>query len=56
MTEYYDRYTGPNGDEWLVVTTIIDDPQYLSQTFVTSSNLKKLPDATNWSPTPCSAR
>jgi len=56
MTEYYDRYTGPNGDEWLVVTTIIDDPQYLSQTFVTSSNFKKLPDAASWSPTPCSAR
>ena len=56
MTEYFDRFTGPNGDEWLVVTTIIDDPQYLSQTFVTSSNFKKLSDATSWSPTPCSAR
>ena len=56
LTEYYDRYTGPNGDEWLVVTTIVDDPQYLSQTFVTSTNFKKLPDATGWNPSPCSAR
>jgi hypothetical protein len=56
LTEYFDRYTGPNGDEWLVVTTIVDDPQYLSQSFVTSSNFKKLPDASGWSPTPCSAR
>jgi hypothetical protein len=56
LTEYYDRYTGPNGDEWLVITTIVDDPQYLSQTFVTSTNFKKLPDATGWNPSPCSAR
>jgi hypothetical protein len=56
LTEYYDRYAGPNGDEWLVVTTIVDDPQYLSQTFITSSNFKKLPDATGWSPTTCSAK
>jgi hypothetical protein len=56
LTEYYDRYTGPNGDEWLVATTIVEDPQYLSQSFVTTSNFKKLPDSSGWSPTPCSAR
>ena len=56
LTEYFDRYTGPNGDEWLVVTTIVDDPQYLSQSFVTSTNFKKLPDASGWSPTPCAAK
>jgi hypothetical protein len=56
LTEYYDRYQGPNGDEWLVVTSIVDDPQYLSQSFTTSSNFKRLPDASGWNPTPCSAR
>jgi hypothetical protein len=56
LTEYYDRYTGPNGDEWLVVTTIVDDPQYLSQSFVTSSNFKRLPDSSGWNPTPCTSR
>jgi hypothetical protein len=56
LTEYFDRYTGPNGDEWLVVTTIVDDPKYLTQSFVTSSNFKKLPDSSGWNPTPCSAR
>jgi len=50
------RVTAPNGDEWLVVTTIVDDPQYLSQTFITSSNFKKLPDSTGWTPTPCLAK
>jgi len=56
LTEYYDRYQGPNGDEWLVVTTIVEDPQYLSQSFTTSTNFKKLPDAIGWNPTPCSAK
>jgi hypothetical protein len=56
LTEYYDRYQGPNGDEWLVVTTIVDDPQYLSQSFTTSTNFKKLSDASGWNPTPCSAK
>ena len=26
VTEYYVRVTAPNGDEWLVVTSIVDDP------------------------------
>jgi hypothetical protein len=56
LTEYFDRYPGPNGDEWLVVTTVVDDPQYLTQSFVTSSNFKKLPDSATLNPTPCSAR
>jgi len=56
LSEYYDRYQGPNGDEWLVVTTIVEDPQYLSQSFTTSTNFKKLPDASGWNPTPCSAK
>jgi hypothetical protein len=56
LSEYYDSYTAPNGDELLVVTSIVENPQYLSQPFVTSSNFKKLPDSTGWNPTPCSAK
>ena len=53
VTEYFDLHTAPNGDTWLVVASIVDDSQYLSQPFVTTSNFKKLPDATGWNPTPC---
>jgi hypothetical protein len=56
LTEYFDVYPGPNGDQLLVVTSIVDDPQYLSQPFTTSTNFKKLPDSSGWNPTPCSAR
>ena len=56
MTEYFESYSAPNGDRWLVVTAIIEDPQYLNSPYVTSTNFKKLADASGWAPTPCSAR
>ena len=55
LTEYYNRTNEPNGDSWLVVTTIVEDPQYLEARFVTSSHFKKAADASNWNPTPCAA-
>ena len=56
LTEYYARTTEPNGDSWLIVTTVVEDPAYLNQRFVTSTHFKKLPDGNAWSSTPCSAR
>jgi hypothetical protein len=53
VNEYWDRFTAPNGDNWLTVTTIVDDPMYLNQPFVTSTHFKKEPDASKWSPAPC---
>jgi hypothetical protein len=53
VTEYFDRFTAPNGDEWFSVTTIVDDPKYLNQAFVTSTHFKKEPDGSKWSPAPC---
>jgi hypothetical protein len=53
VTEYFDRFPSPNGDEWLMVTTIVDDPAYLNQRYVTSSHFKREPDASNWRPTSC---
>jgi hypothetical protein len=56
LTEYYDRLNQPNGDVWLIVKTIVDDLQYLTQPFITSTNFKKIPDASGWNPSPCTAR
>jgi hypothetical protein len=53
VTEYYDRFAAPNGDQWFSVTTIVEDPQYLNQPFVTSSHFKKEPHGSKWSPSPC---
>jgi hypothetical protein len=56
VSEYFDLSKERNGDTWFVVTTIVDDPQYLTEPFVTSTNFRKQLDATGWDPTPCSAR
>ena len=55
LTEYFDRHTEANGDEWFTVTTIVDDPKYLNQPFITSSGFKKERDGSKWRPTPCTA-
>jgi len=55
LTEYFVRTTAPNGDTWLVVTSIVDDPMYLNEPFVTSTHFKKEPDNSKFAPTPCVA-
>jgi hypothetical protein len=56
LEEYFDGFKEANGDTWLVVTAIVNDPQYLYQPFITSDQFKKLPDARGWNPTPCEAK
>jgi len=56
VTEYFARTNEDNGDSWLIVTTMVDDPQYLRARFVTSSHFKKQTDASGWNPTACEAR
>ena len=56
VTEYYDRTNETNGDSWLIVTTIVNDPVYLQQEFITSTHFKKQADAAGWNPQPCTAR
>jgi hypothetical protein len=55
VTEYYNRTSEPNGDSWLIVTTIVEDPANLTGRFVTSSHFKKAADGSIWNPTPCEA-
>src|ERR1700722_795604 len=56
LTEYYDRTNEPNGDSWLIVTTIVHDPDNLNQDFVTSTHFKMEKDASKFSPTACEAK
>jgi hypothetical protein len=56
LTEYFNTTREDNGDSWLIVTTVVQDPRYLNGRFFTSSHFKKLPDAFGWKPTPCAAR
>ena len=56
MTEYWDLYKRPNGEEWLTITTQLEDPQYLRGVRLTAPIFKKEPNGTKWDPTPCSSR
>src|SRR5213596_2047978 len=56
VTEFYDRTSETNGDTWMIITTIVNDPVYLGQEFITSTHFKKQADAKGWNPQPCTAR
>ena len=52
VREYVDVFAVSN-QPWFTVTTIVEDPEYLTTPYVTSSNFKKQADATGWNPTRC---
>jgi hypothetical protein len=56
VTEYFDRHTEKNGDIWLTVTAIVEDPKYLTGPYITSSHFKKEPDGSRFRPVPCAAQ
>ena len=56
LTEYWDLTTERNRDQWITITSSVEDPQYLRQPWVTALHFKKEPDGAKWDPTPCSAR
>jgi hypothetical protein len=53
VTEHFMRYAVPDGGEWLTVRTVVDDPAYLVQPFMVSTNFMREPDGSNWNPRPC---
>jgi hypothetical protein len=55
LTEHWDLYKRPNGEEWLTITTQVDDPQYLRTPRLTAPVFKKEPNGAKWDPTPCSS-
>jgi hypothetical protein len=56
LTEYFERVTGGDGQVYLALTAMVDDPTYLTQPFVRTYQFKRLADATGWDPTLCSAK
>jgi hypothetical protein len=53
MTEFFDRTTEPNGDTWLILTSVLDDPQYLLQPYMLTTHYKREPDGSKFNPRPC---
>jgi hypothetical protein len=55
LTEYFARFAAPNGDEWLIVTTIVEDAKYLTQRFIVSNHFRREQTGGQWNPKPCRA-
>jgi len=55
VTEHFDVAPLAGDSRLLLVTTIVEDPEYLTGPYVFSPHFKKEPDGSKWDPTPCSA-
>lgn len=53
LAEYFDTFTEPDNNSWLVVSSIITDPQFLATPYTYTVHFKKIPDGQGWDPTPC---
>jgi hypothetical protein len=56
LTEYFERVAGANGVEYLVVLSVLEDPQYLARPVITSSNFRREPNGDRWAPADCQVR
>lgn len=53
LTEYFDLIHLPGGDDYLIQTSVLEDPTYLTEPYVTSAQFKREPNGALWSTTPC---
>jgi hypothetical protein len=56
LTEYFDLIHLPGGGDYLVQTSILEDPTYLTEPYVTSAQFYREPDGSSWTTTPCRSR
>jgi hypothetical protein len=52
LIEYFDRVEA-NNQSYLILTTVVQDPKYLNDQFITSEQFAREPDGSKWHPTPC---
>ena len=55
LIEYFDRVE-LDGVSYLILTTLVEDAQYLSDIFLTSEQFKRELDGSKWNPAPCKAK
>jgi len=53
ITEYFHRLPDAGAGDWLHVLTIVEDPRYLNDAFLTSTHFKREPNGSKWNPTQC---
>ena len=53
ITEYFHRLPDAGAGDWLHVLTMVEDPRYLNDAFLTSTHFKREPNGSKWNPTEC---
>jgi len=56
LTEHFRVLKESTGDDWLYMSQMAQDPDYLTEPWIITYQFKKLPDGSRWNPTPCSAK
>ena len=56
LTEYFDIIHEPDGTQYLILSSTVDDPANLTQPFRTSTHFKKEPNNSKFKPSACTAR
>ncbi len=56
LTEYVQHLKDDDGSEYLAITSMLEDSQYLVQPWVRTNQFRKQADAKGWNPTPCLAK
>lgn len=54
VKEFFNTFTLPDGNgTWLVVTTVVNDPEYLTTDLLLSTQFKKETSRSGWNPREC---
>jgi hypothetical protein len=53
VKEYFNAFTSPEIGTWLIVTTVVVDPDYLTTDLIMSTQFKKEPNRSRWNPRAC---
>jgi hypothetical protein len=56
LTEHFRVIDIPQSGQWLSFSSMVVDPEYLTQPYIVTYQFKKLADGSKWNPQPCAVR
>ena len=56
LAEYFVRLVDDDEQQYLAVTQVLEDAEYLAQPIIRTMLFRKQADGSGWNPTACSAR
>jgi hypothetical protein len=56
LEEHFRIFSDGRGNTWLITTSLVTDPTYLTDPFLVSRTFRKETDGSKWSPSVCTSR